>query len=217
MTLANYKTPTKQTYDALDQAFHHFNGDLFCHRLPAPMFVIHRKRGARGYFWAEQFKHIETGERLDEIALNPESMGRTLPEVLSTLVHEMVHLQQQHEGKPGKGGNHNREWGTMMDAVGLTPTSTGAEGGKRTGRKVTHMIQPDGPFALSCADLLRLGFEMPWFTEAPDKKAKKADLSKVKHTCPGCDTKAWGKLGISLICGDCEIELAADDVTEGED
>lgn len=153
-------------------------------------------------------------DKLDEIALNPESMGRSIEEVLSTLVHEMTHLEQQHYGTPGKSGNHNKEWGTLMDRVGLTPTSTGAEGGKRTGRKVTHMIVADGPFAVACAELTATGFDLPYFTKAPEPSAKKKDLSKVPHICPDCDAKVWGKLGIFVTCGDCDLQMLPPEETE---
>lgn len=207
--VTSYDTPTLQTYKSLDRAFSFFNLHLFENRLPDVHIVVHRKRNAHGYFHAEQFKHRESGERVDEIALNPESMGRTLPEILSTLVHEMVHLWQQHDGKPGKGG-HNMEWAAKMDSIGLTPTSTGELGGKRTGRNMTHMIDLCGPFDVRCNELLAAGFELPWFTEAPIRAPKAKDLSKVKHTCPGCDANAWGKLGIKLVCGACEEPLIAD-------
>lgn len=199
---ANYQTPMMAAYSAIDRAFTHFNAELFDHRLPDIFFTIHRKRGAHGYFWAEQFKHRDTGEQLDEIALNPETMGRTPKEVLSTLAHEMVHLEQQHYGKPGKNGHHNKEWGDMMDRIGLTPTSTGAEGGKRTGRKVTHMIVEGGPFDVACDTLIDSGLDLAWFTEAR-VAAKKKDLSKVKHSC-GCGTNIWGKQGIMVRCDDCD-------------
>lgn len=210
--IASYETPTLQTFQALDRAFHFFNQHLFNNRLPDVHFTIHRKRGARGYFWAEQFKHRESGERVDEIALNPDSMDRTLPAVLSTLVHEMVHLRQQHEGKPSKTG-HNKEWAKMMDEIGLTPTSTGVEGGKRTGRSVNHMIDEGGPFQVRCDELIATGFDLPWFTSPQLKvSAKKKDLSKVKHTCPDCNANAWGKLGIKLVCGACDQPMGADEV-----
>lgn len=209
--LASYDAPSLQTHKSLDRAFHHFNRALFDGRLPDVHITVHRKRNARGYFWAEQFKHRESGEIVDEIALNPDSMGRTLPDVLSTLVHEMVHLWQQHEGKPSKTG-HNKEWAAKMDDVGLTPTSTGMEGGKRTGRNMTHMIVPGGPFDIACADLIAEGFELPWFTDPkPSLGVKKKDLSKVKHTCPDCGANAWGKLGINLICGKCDTGLQPDE------
>lgn len=207
--MTNYQSPTAETYDSLDRAFQFFNEELFAGRLPEVMFTLSRKRNAHGYFWAEQFEHRDDASKIDEIALNPETCGRTVREVLSTLVHEMVHLRQQHEGTPGKGGNHNVEWGKMMDEIGLTPTSTGQEGGKRTGRKVTHMIVDGGPFDIACQKLLDTGLTLPWFTNPPMPKEKKPDLSKVKHECPCCNMKAWAKLGVRIECADCDETLVA--------
>jgi hypothetical protein len=65
---------------------------------------------------------------------------------------------------------------------------------------------------VACGELLATGFDLPWFTEAAPPKPKKKDLSKVKHTCPDCDANAWGKLGISLICGSCNSTMFADEV-----
>lgn len=211
--MTNYRTPTAETYDALDRAFNHFNGELFQWRLPACLITLQRKRGARGYFWADQFKHREDGDRTHEIAMNPESMGRTIPEVLSTLVHEMTHLEQQEFGTPGKGGHHNKEWVGLMEKVGLIPTATGEIGGPQTGRKVTHVIEEGGLFDQSCQRLIDSGFALPWFTEGAQgaEKAKKKDLSKVKFQCPCCEARAWAKLGSRLICGECNEEMESEE------
>lgn len=211
--MTNYRTPTAETMSSLDEAFNHFNCSLFENRLPACMITLQRKRGARGYFWADQFQHRDDGDRTHEIAMNPESMGRTLPEVLSTLVHEMTHLEQQEYGRPGKGGHHNREWVGLMERIGLIPTATGEIGGPQTGRKVTHVIEEGGLFAASCAGLEASGFSLPWFTDAAGAvaKAKKKDLSKVKHTCPSCDARAWAKLGSRLICGECNEDMVGEE------
>ena len=51
-----------------------------------------------GYFHLEQFEHRDGPHAISEIALNPRSFGRTVEEVLSTLVHEMVHAWQYRFG-----------------------------------------------------------------------------------------------------------------------
>lgn len=209
----NYQTPTIETYTGLNTAFNHFNDRLFENRLPPVMFTLTRKRGAHGYFWAEQFKHREDGDTTHEIALNPNTMDRTLEAVLSTLVHEMTHLEQQEFGTPGKKGHHNREWVKLMERVGLIPSDTGEPGGKQTGRKMTHYIDPDGVFVDALQELTDAGFDLPYFTAPVEAgSAKKKDLSKVKRTCPCCDAKAWAKQGMRIICGDCEQDMIEEEV-----
>lgn len=209
----NYQTPTIETYAGLDKAFNHFNERLFENRLPPVLFTLTRKRGAHGYFWAEQFKHREDGDSTHEIALNPNTMDRTLEAVLSTLVHEMTHLEQEEFGTPGKKGHHNREWVQLMLRVGLIPSDTGEPGGKQTGRKMTHYIDPMGVFVDALQELTDTGFDLPYFT-APvvTDGAKKKDLSKVKRECPCCEAKAWAKQGMRIICGDCEQDMIEEEV-----
>lgn len=199
-----YSHASRETYEALDEAFHHFNAALFEERLPVPFFTLQRKKGCHGYFWAEQYQDRGKTEYAHEIALNPLTMCRDVKTVLSTLVHEMVHLEQQEYGTPGKGGNHNVEWGKWMDRVGLEPTSTGQPGGKRTGRKVAHMIVEGGPFDKACDDLLSRGFTLNWHATEQQVGAKKVDKSKVRHTCPSCGQNAWAKAGARISCGDCD-------------
>ena len=203
--MTNYQTPTAETYNGLQKAFDHFNETLFEKRLPPVMFTLTRKKGAHGYFWAEQFEHRD-GDRTHEIAMNPTTMDRSIEAVLSTLVHEMTHLEQEEFGKPSKGGHHNMEWAEMMMRVGLTPTDGT---GKMTGRKVTHEIDEGGPFEVAMADLMP--FDIPYFTKPQAKAEKKKDPSKVKHTCACCGAKAWAKAGSRLICGECDENMVGED------
>lgn len=200
--MTNYQTPTAETYTGLERAYDHFNEALFENRLPPVLFTLTRKRGAHGYFWADQFanKDADLGT-VHEVALNPQSMDRTIEVVLSTLAHEMTHVEQQVYGKPSKGGHHNHAWAELMLRIGLTPDN--GTGGM-TGRKVTHSIDAGGPFEVALADLMP--FDLPYFTKPKAVAEKKRDLSKVKHTCPSCGFKAWAKAGASLLCGDCDGE-----------
>jgi predicted SprT family Zn-dependent metalloprotease len=210
--MANYQSPTQETYDGLERAFNFFNDRLFENRLPSVIFTLRASRKAYGYFWAEQFTHREDGDPTHEIAMNPATMSRELIDVLGTLVHEMTHLEQQEYGKPGKNGNHNREWGVLMERIGLIPSNTGEPGGKKTGRQMTHYIDPMGNFFAEANHLIETGFDLPYFTKPRASALKKKDLSKVKHECPCCSFKAWAKQGANLICGDCNEQLIGEEV-----
>ena len=210
--------PTKDTYDQLDKAYRYFNKTLFEGKLPPCVLVMHRKRKSYGYFWGDTWCDRQGKSITDEIALNPEAFeGRTVEEILSTLVHEMCHLQQHHFGKPSKEGYHNREWVGMMEAVGLIPSDTGQFGSKRTGRNVSHVIEPNGRFEKACVKLLKDGFTIPWQAltrEEEGERAKKKVASKTKYTCATCETNAWAKPETKLVCGACMGHMQSEEKEE---
>ena len=104
---------------------------------------------------------VDESVKCDEIALNPTNFhSRSVTDILSTLVHEMVHLQCQHEGKSCRGGYHDRQWGKAMKEIGLYPSNTGMPGGKETGQQMSHYPISGGPFAVACMSLLATGFTL---------------------------------------------------------
>lgn len=214
--------PSKDVYGALIFLFEYFNQRLFHATLPNCIITLPKgRKTALGYFWGKNWARTNRSDVCDEIALNPMFFQGSSPErILSTLVHEMVHLQQCHFGKPGKGAYHNKEWGRLMRKVGLFPSSTGKEGGAETGRRVSHFIEEDGAFQRVCKELLEQGFTIPWHVISPPNKEKENDEegndiarkkreSKTKYTCPDCELKAWAKPNVFILCGTCQQELMA--------
>jgi predicted SprT family Zn-dependent metalloprotease len=199
------KTPTKKTYDGLDAAYAYFNKKLFGDRLPQCLITVRPHRGAYGFFAAEVFGAFDGEETRDEIALNIRHFRNRTPEqILSTVVHEMTHLEQHHFGKPSRGGYHNKEWVGLMERVGLMPSNTGAPGGKRTGQQMTHYVIEGGPFELA---LKARAFAIPYYdrqgeTETTRKKRK------VTYTCLTCNTKVTGKPKVKVHCGGDDCGMA---------
>jgi len=215
---SNASNPTAETTRELVFAYDYFNAILFSGQLPACLITLQRKAGALGYFCAERFIN---GERrvTDEIALNPAYFAeQTTDDILSTLVHEQVHLWQQHFGEPGRGRYHNRQWAAKMESLGLMPSSTGRPGGRKTGDHMSDYIITDGAFDRAAAALIEAGFRITWQDrrlpqaalppddgstppggqEAPDNRS-----NREKYHCPGCGLNAWAKPGARLICGTC--------------
>lgn len=202
---------TKRAYLGLSDAYTHFNRHLFKGALPTCLITMQRKKNMRGYFWKGKFQNGAT--TTDELALNPaEYEGRTPEEVLSTLVHEMVHVWQHHFGTPTN-GYHNAEWAAKMKEVGLYPSKTGKPNGKETGQQVTHYILKDGRFTSVCKLFLKQGTLVLYkdaFGEGKHAKAKTA--SKTKYTCNECGINAWAKPDTYLMCGECDCTMIAPDV-----
>lgn len=207
MTNSITNTPGLLAIKKLEDAFAHFNKALFDGKLPVAVLTVQRKRGANGYFWHDQMRGRETEERWDEIAMNPDTFDRDDRAILSTLVHEMCHHEQQHFGTPPKKAYHNKEWASMMKAVGLIPSTDGTPNGKETGRKCTHYIEEGGRFDVACAELLKTGWKLDWMATPGIGGEKKKDKSKVKFTCPDCGQNAWAKETAKITCGDCDVAM----------
>lgn len=206
--------PTRQTYGELQKAYDFYNRRLFKGELPPCLITLQRKARAYGYFSPDRWNDSEDEEQtIDEIALNPQHFAdRTDEDVLSTLVHEMVHLWQHHFGEPGRGRYHNKQWALEMDRVGLTPSTTGQPGGARTGDRVSHYIVAAGRFDKATEKLIADGFRISWndrfFGVAPKKPSAR---QRLKYTCPGCEANAWAKPDLSFRCNDCKKDFEPED------
>lgn len=202
---------TRKAYNGLAEAYDYFNKFLFENKLPSCLITVQRKKNCYGYFSRDRFT-LGGGEvHTDEIALNPALFeGRSNEEILSTLVHEMVHLWQYHTGEPGKGGYHNKEWAIAMHKIGLHPSNTGKLGGKETGPQMTHYIEDKGPFIIVCKEFL-LKSPLVFYSDVRTNKsqgvAKVKRDSKTKYSCEMCGINAWAKPSTVLVCGICRGEM----------
>jgi SprT-like family len=205
--------PTKSTYFSLVQSYDFLNNRLFAGRLPHCLVTLQRKANCNGYFAGDRFATRDGAHFTDEIALNPSTFKeRSVESILSTLAHEMVHLEQHHFGKPGKGGYHNKEWGDWMKRIGLKPVSID-QPGKETGAKVTHEIIDGGMFYHACADLVTRGITIGYVEAWSEGGAAVARRKlKVKYTCQECGTNCWAKPDAHFICGECDQPLEAEEL-----
>lgn len=216
--------PTRHISEELSFAFDFFNEHLFGDRLRRCLVTLQRHRGA-GYFAAQRYETRDGTIVVDEIALNPEIFHeRPVTQIFSTLVHEQVHALQFQYGHPSSDGYHNKEWGDWMERIGLIPSHTGAEGGRRTGVRMSHYIEPNGPFARVCAELVAqstVSFVDRWRAQAThaginsplggrDQKRRKSKVtSKTRFSCPACKVNAWGKPELRIDCRPCRQPMAA--------
>lgn len=170
-------SPTQTVYSELHGAYDYFNERLFDGKLPPCIISIQRHKGALGMFSQNRFvDRAQPDQYAHELSLHPGYFAIRRPkEILSTLVHEMVHLQRSLSAKEQKTtrGYHDKEWGTLMEAVGLIPSNTGKPGGKKLGFRMTHYIAKDGPFDIAAQGLMDSGWSVTWL----DRVIERDDLS----------------------------------------
>jgi hypothetical protein len=199
-------------YGGLQEAYDHFNKELFGGELPDVFITYQRRSHMRGFFGANRFSERGGQFGRHELALNPDHfVDRTDEQICSTLVHEQCHVWQHVRGTASKRNYHNKEWAAKMKSLGLQPSTTGAPGGKETGACVSHYVIPDGAFQHSHKRLAATGWKLN-LQSAHQPGAKGGKNSKTKFTCPECGQNAWGKPDLAVICKPCGAEMKSADV-----
>lgn len=197
-TREKQETPTELFCREMTEAFDFFNRELFGGELPPVLITLQRRRSAYGYYSESRFADEGKAGFADEIAMNPDHFARDPEKTFSTLVHEMCHLWQAKFGKPGKWNYHNKQFANKMEEVGLVCSQTGKPGGPRTGKGMTHYIEPGGRFQ---AAFRRSDLAITWRDRFGPSGAH--PRSKVKYTCPRCGCSAWGSNSLHIACVPC--------------
>jgi ribosomal protein S27E/predicted SprT family Zn-dependent metalloprotease len=203
------KDITQVEYGRFQEGFDFFNAALFENELRPVLVTLQRKGNSKGYYSPDRFNDRTRKARADELALNPDHFtGSTDREILSTLVHEMVHHWQSHHGQhQSRKGYHNREWAVRMQSIGLHPSHNGAVGGKETGQRMTHYIVTNGPYDRAYARLRKTGFKLNWESTELSVAGKGVRSSKIKVTCDTCGQNAWGKPDLDVRCNVCNVVM----------
>lgn len=222
-------TPTQRVCAELQGSYTYYNRCLFDNQLPECMLNVEvTRRSYLGYFRPNSFTNT-AGERVHQICINPAYIQTdSTKDVLSTLVHEMCHLQV-FEADPNKKitGYHCKKWVSAMETVGLIPSDTAEFGGRKTGYRMSHYILEGGLFDRAADYLLDQEFRLSWGSAAPRKASVKPsnthgddtatpipNKGKVKLSCPegDCDVRVWGKATSHVLCGDHKIKLIAEEL-----
>ena len=228
-------TPTEEQFKALTGAFKYFNVRLFNGKLPSCILNFSRKKNTHGFLAPSRWRRVDSvDEYIHEISLTPYTFYREPRLVFSTLVHEMVHLWQWEFGSPSRNGYHNREWAKKMEEVGLIPSNTGQEGGKKTGQSMTHYIDPSGkyhtlfdkipsalllPFTSIEGDIIKRMIDSKSNRNGSDKNNTESKLDKrnrlissgrkkTKYNCSSCNLNVWGRPNLELKCLKCDQPLS---------
>ncbi|MEO0374334.1 MAG: SprT-like domain-containing protein [Cyanobacteria bacterium P01_A01_bin.17] len=201
----NLLPPTHRQFEAFQSAYCYFNNTLFEGTL-TPCLLIFSGRSKTGYFVPNRWRD-DAGNELHEIGLNPTLLDTAnLEAVMAVLVHNMVHQWQwEQSSKSGQRKAavhyHDKEWAMKLASLGLAPSDTGEEEGKRTGFIMSQYIVKDG-------DFIRAFQQMPPESLLPYKAnrlpfAIPKKPSKLAYECSNaeCEKKVWGASNIQIKCG----------------
>lgn len=217
--------------NAIDIQFFSGNGK---EKIPELVFAINNqvRSCVVAFVQANALYDKSNDTKLQYMGINPYYLNRSVPEILSTICHELCHIYEHAYIHIPRGGYHDKNWDALMRDCGLEPIYMNSS---RTA--VSHKIIVDGVFetfaknfekengedffniveySAKLEDDVRkaLGIEdgedgedgTPRPDNA-DKKIKKYNRNKIKYTCPTCGLKMWGKSGLKIMCCECSEVL----------
>ena len=197
-------------YGGLQEAYDHFNIELFDGKLPDVFITYQRRANSAGYFSPDRFSGRVGKFGRHELALNPDGfIGQTDKQICQTLDHEMHHVWQAHCGTPSSHSYHNKEWAAKMKANGLQPSSTGMVGGKETGQHMSDYIIPGGRFERAFEKLAATGWGLN-LQSAHWPGPKGGKDSKTPFQCRKCGQNAWGRPDLAITCTPCLVRKLDD-------
>ena len=198
---------TKVVIAELHRAFKMFNENLFEGKLPEPAILIQsrgNKKLTLGWCSVQKiWKNEKTEEERYEINLVAEALNRGVYPVMTTLLHEMVHLHNLVNDikDVSRGGTyHNMKFKKTAEAHGLIIEHADKIGWSVSKLQGLTMDLIDSyEFDEAVFSLGRRDLEF----EGAGNPRKKKKTSSRKYYCPKCGTIIRASKQVNIICGDC--------------
>ena len=208
----------------LEEAFDVLNQRFFESALSRPAITIQSTPGAHGYFTPYD-AWTDSGLKLKEINLGAESLHRPVPNIIATLMHEMIHYWCHSQGiKDTSRGNtyHNKRFKEEAEKRGLIITSAPLIGYSVT-QPVPELVSLvrnmgwDDKFKLYRSPKVKASSSKTGGNEDPGgnsdtNKPPKKKSSTCKYICPKCGLSIRATKVVRIACMDCgniQLEEAA--------
>lgn len=198
-----------QKLESFEKAFDFLNRELFESQLSKSVITITPTPGAYGHFSCGRI--WEDGQaRYHEINLGAEDINRPLPNVVATLVHEMVHQYCHEEGikDTSRGGTyHNKRFRDEASRRGLIINRHDVYGWTITepGEEVLQMVA-SGEFAAVECDLHRIKRNTT-ASGNDDEGEGKPGKRWHRYECPKCGAWVRSNSEVRIRCEDCDAAM----------
>ena len=206
---------TSRTAGYLEKLFRTLNERYFDNTIEEPIITIQSTPRAYGHVTVSKAWHKANGDERHELNIAAGTLDRPIEEIVSTLLHEMVHLMNLQNGVQdcSRGGTyHNRKFKAAAEACDLhidyderigwsvtSPTEALIDFIIEEGWEDICMSREDGCISRTP------GRGSPDRTPTTPTTPKKS--STRKYICPGCKMSVRATREVNLICGDCMVQM----------
>lgn len=206
---------TSRTAGYLEKLFRTLNTRYFGDTIEEPIITIQSTPRAYGHVTVSKAWHKANGDERHELNIAAGTLDRPIEEIVSTLLHEMVHLMNLQNGVQdcSRGGTyHNRKFKAAAEACDLH-----IDYDERIGWSVTSLTEALIDFIIEegwedicmsredgCISRTP-GRGSPDRTPTTPTTPKKS--STRKYICPGCKMSVRATREVNIICGDCGLKM----------
>ena len=184
----------------LEKIFKALNADKFGGELEVPIITVQNTPKAYGHLTCNKVWHNAHGVKQYELNIGAGTLDRPIENVVSTMLHEMVHLYNQMHGiQDCSRGNtyHNKKFKEKAEEVGLI-----IEYDKKIGWSITSPSD----------DLLAYVAKRKWekITLGRDEKLTESSGKKSstrKYQCPCCGMSVRATKEVHISCMDCNLRM----------
>lgn len=192
----------ERIHKELNKAFNLIKDKYYGVELPKVNILVHtiQRKNVLGYCTVDKVWDI-SNEKYYEIVLSAENLNRPFEEIITTLMHEMVHLYNLANDVKDTSGTqyHNKRFKNEAEKRGLVIEYAPIIGWSPT------TLSEEAKEWLATIDIDREVFNAVRNTRQAVKKKQPKNYT---FTCPQCNEKIISKnLDVHVICGDCGVEF----------
>ncbi|MCM1104700.1 MAG: SprT-like domain-containing protein [Clostridium sp.] len=201
----------------LEKMYRELNADKFGGQLEETVITIVNTPRAYGHVTcAKVWKVAKKGEQESRYELNvsSDSMARPIEDVVSTMLHEMVHIYHLMNGikDVSRGGTyHNKTFKSKAESVGLVIEHSDKYGWTITSpseKLIVYIISKGWTeIAMNRGGISSFGGTSGGTDSAgkPDGKKIKKPSSTRKYMCPCCSMSVRATREVRIKCADCDV------------
>jgi rubrerythrin len=189
----------KTTFE-LERLFRQLNTLYFNDKLPRPIITVQSSGKRPAFGWCSNDKRWHENGKTPayyEINISAEYLTRSDAEIVTTLLHEMVHLYCSVNGikdTSRSGTYHNERYKAVAEAHGLIITKNDKYGWHDSTLQESSVL-----------DILKVNSQVfKVARQAAQTKTGGKKSSSRKYICPECGMTVRATKEVNIVCGDCQ-------------